>query len=112
MVDRAGAELDRERNGACLGELVAVEAQREPRVAAGDEIAARLLGVEGAALQEDVGRLGERRRFGQHLGEREVEIRVGVVELRRDGVRAQPGRDAAAGTIARSAASSVSRSRP
>ena len=69
----------------------------EPRVATGDEIAARLLGGEGAALQEDVGRLGEGRRFGQDLGEREVEIRLGVVELRRDGMRAQPGRNAALG---------------
>ena len=30
----------------------------------------------------------DRGRFREHLGEREVEVRVGVAELRRDGVRA------------------------
>ncbi len=52
-------------------------------------------GVEGAALEEDVGGFRDLGCFGKHLGEREVEIRVGVCELRRDGVRAEPGRDAA-----------------
>src|SRR5205823_12713645 len=53
-------------------------------------------GVEGATLQEDVGRLGDRRRLGQDLGEREVEVRVAVpVELGRDGVCAEPGGRAA-----------------
>ena len=78
-------------------ELVAVEAQREPGVAARLEVAARLRRVERAALEEDVRRLGEPRRFRQHLGEREVEVGVGVVELGRDRVGAEPGRDAAGG---------------
>ena len=55
-------------------------------------------GVERAALEEDVGGLGDLRRLGQHLREREVEVRVGVaVELGRHGVRAEPGRHAAGG---------------
>ena len=112
MVDRARAELDRERDRALLGELVAVQAQREAGVAARLEVAARLRGVERAALEEDVRRLGELRRLRQHLGEREVEVRVGVVELGRHGVRAEPRRDAARAAIARSDASSVSRSSP
>ena len=89
-----------------------MEAQGEPRVAARLEVAARLRRVEGAALEEDVGGLGEPRGLGEHLGEREVEVGVGVVELGRHGVRAEPRRDAARGRIARSGASSVSRSSP
>ena len=96
VVDRPCAELDRERDRALLGELVAVQAQREPGVAARLEVAARLRRVERAALEEDVGGLGDLRRLGQHLGEREVEVRVGVaVELRRHRVRAEPRRHAA-----------------
>ena len=95
VVDGARAELDRERDRAGLRELVAVEAQREAGVAARLEVAARLRRVEGAALEEDVGRFRDLGSFGQHLGEREVEVRVGVGELRRDRVRAEPRRDAA-----------------
>ena len=61
------------------------------------QVAPRLLGVERAPLEEDVGRLREARGFGKHLREGEVEVRVGVVELGRDRVRAQPGRNAAGG---------------
>ena len=93
VVDRARAELDRERDRSLLGELVAVEPEREAGVAAGGQIAARLCGVEGAALEEDVRRLGDARRLGEHLGEREVEVGVRVVELGRHGVGAEPGRD-------------------
>ena len=98
VVDRPRAELDRERDRTLLGELVAVEPQREAGVAARLEVAARLGRVERAALEEDVGGLGERRRLGKHLGEGEVEVRVGVaVELRRHRVRPEPRRDAAGG---------------
>ena len=97
VVDRPRAELDREPDRARLRELVAVQAQREPRVAARLEVAPGLADVERAALEEDVGGLGERRRLGQHLGEQEVEVGVAVVELGRHGVRAEPGRDAAGG---------------
>ena len=95
MVDGACPELDRERDGALLAELVAVEAKREPGVSARLEVAARLRRVERAALEEDVRRLRDPRRLGQDLGEREVEVGVGVVELGRDGVGAEPRRDAA-----------------
>ena len=96
MVDRPRAELDGEGDRARLGELVAVQPQREPCVAAGSQVAAGLLGVEGAALEEDVGGLGELRRLREHLPEEEVEVRVGagVRELGRDSVRAEPRRDA------------------
>jgi len=50
--------------------------------------------VERALLQEEVSRLGDPRRLRQHLRQCEVEIRIGVGELRRHGVRAEPGRDA------------------
>ena len=93
VVDRARAELDRERDRPLLGELVAVEAQREAGVPARFEVPARLRGVERAALEEDVRRLGEPCRLGQHLGEREVEVRVAVGELGRHRVSAEPGRD-------------------
>ena len=95
MVDGACPELDRERNGTRLAELVAVEAQCEPGVATRLEVATRLRRVERTALEEDVRRLRDSRRFGQDLGEREVEVRLGVVELGWNGVRAEPGRDAA-----------------
>ena len=61
----------------------------------GFEVAAGLGRVEGAALQEDVGGLGELGRVGEHLREQEVEIRVRVRELRRRRVGAEEGRDAA-----------------
>ena len=98
MVDRPCAELDRERDRAGLGELVAVQAQDETGGAAGLEVAPRLGGVEGAALEEDVGRLGQERGLGQHLREHEVEVGVAVaVELGRHGVGAEEGRDPARG---------------
>ncbi len=95
VVDRARPQLDRERDRAALRELVAVEAQREPGVAAGDQIAARLRGVERPALEKDIGRGRESRRVGQDLCEREVEVRVGIGGLGRHGVCAEPGRRAA-----------------
>ncbi|MFN7143608.1 MAG: efflux RND transporter permease subunit, partial [Myxococcota bacterium] len=51
------AELDGERDRTRLGELVAVQPEREPRVPARLEVAAGLRGVERSALQEHVGRL-------------------------------------------------------
>ena len=95
VVDRARAELERERDRAALRELVAVQPQRKACVAARLEIAARLGGVERAAFEEDVGGRRDLRGFGQHLREREVEVGVAVVELRRHRVRAEPRRRAA-----------------
>src|SRR6266511_3647048 len=51
MVDRAGAELDRQLDGPLLGELVAVQAEDESRVAACLEVAPCLRGVERAPLE-------------------------------------------------------------
>ena len=97
MVDRAGAELDRERNRTALRELVAVQPQRQSAAATRLEVAPRLLGVEGAALQEHVGGVGELCGVRKHLGERELEIRVGVHELRRHSVSTEPRRCASGG---------------
>ena len=93
VVDRPRADLDRERNRAELRELVPVQAQCKPCLSARLEIAARLPDVERAALDEDVCGFGDLRRRRQDLGEQKVEVRVGVVELRRHRVRAQEGRD-------------------
>ena len=76
MVDGARAELDRERDRARLGELVAVEPQREAGVRARLEVAARVLGVERAALEEDVRRLARcRAASGSTSVEQEVDVR-------------------------------------
>jgi hypothetical protein len=96
VVDRACPELDRERDRALLGELVAVQAEREPGCAARLEVAARLPLVERAALQENVRRLGDAHSLGQHVAQDEVEIGVAVsVELGRHRVRAEPRRGTA-----------------
>ena len=90
VVDAPCAELDRELHSARLRELVGVEPQRQPLLGAGREVAARLRGVERSLLEEDVSRLGDPGRLGEHLGERELEVRVGVGELGRNRVRAEP----------------------
>ena len=95
MVDRARAELDGERDRPHLGELVAVDAQLEPRRTTGDQIPARLLDVERPPLDEHVGGDGDARRLWQHLLDHPVDVRVGIRMLGRNGVRAEPGRHAA-----------------
>src|SRR5207249_4483809 len=77
MVDRSRPELDRERYRARLRELVAVEAQLEAGAPARLQVPPGLVRVERASLEEDVGGLRQTRHLGQHLGDREVEIRVG-----------------------------------
>ncbi len=95
MVDGACSKLDRERDRPGLGELVTVKPQLEPVVAGGFEIPPRLDGVEGAALEEHVGGLGDRRGVGEHVGDQPVDVLVGAVALGRHGVRAEERRDAA-----------------
>ena len=95
VVDRARAELDGERDRAPLGELVAVQPQRQAGGFAGLEVAPGLGGVEGAAFEEDVCRVGQRRRLRQHLGDRPVEVRIGVRLLGRHCMGAEPGRRSA-----------------
>jgi hypothetical protein len=56
VVDASRAQLDRERDRSCLSELVAVKPEREACVSTGLEVTPRLRRVEGAALEEDVGR--------------------------------------------------------
>ena len=95
MVDRSGSELDRERDRPRLRELVTVEPEREPGLGAGEQVAPRLIHIESAALEEHVGRLRNARSAGQDVGQREGEVGVGAVELRRHRVRAEPCRYAA-----------------
>ena len=92
MVDGARLELDREVERADLGELVAVQAQREPVLARGLEVAPRLVDVEGAALAEDVGGLGEPPLgdLGEDLVDAELDVGVGVACPRAP--RGRPGR--------------------
>jgi len=98
VVDRSRAELDREPDRARFRELVAVQTQGQPGVAARFEVAARLVGVERATLEKDVGRVRDLARVGQHLGQQEVDVRIAVLELGRHRVRAEPRRDAACRT--------------
>ncbi len=98
VIDRASAQLDRQRDRTGLRELVAVQAQGEPGGGARFEEAPCLGHVERASFEEHVRRVGERGRLGQHLAEREVEVRVGVRELGRHRMRAEPGRRATRGT--------------
>ena len=95
VVDAHRAQLYGEGNAAGLGELVRVQAEPEAGLSACLEVAPGLSGVERTPLQEDVGGLGDLRRLREHLGEREVEVGVGIRELGRDRVRAEPGRRAA-----------------
>ncbi len=97
MVDRSRAQLDREPDRARLRELVAVQAEREPRGPARFEVAAGLIDIERAPLEEDVGRLRELRRVGQDVGDQEGDVRIAVGELGRDRVGAKPRRDATSG---------------
>ena len=53
--------------------------------------------TEGAALEEDVRRSGERRRVRQHLRQQEIEVCVGVGMLGRQRVGAEPRRNSARG---------------
>ena len=72
-----------------------MEPQDEPDGGARLEVPPRLPHVEGAPFDEDVGRLGDLGRLRQDLGYGELEIRVGVIELRRQRMCAEPRRDSA-----------------
>jgi len=95
MIHRAGAELDRQRDRALLGELVAVEAKRKTGGTARGQVAASLVDVERAFLEENIRGRRQPRCFRQDLGERKIEIRIGVRELRRHSMGTKPGRDPA-----------------
>src|SRR5439155_10331535 len=88
----AGAELDRQGNRTLLRELIAVQAQREPRVSARRQVAAGLVDVERSALEEHVRGFGELSGGREHLGQGEVEICVLSLELGWDRVGPEPGR--------------------
>jgi hypothetical protein len=77
-----------------------VESEGEAGSAASPEIAASLVDVERALLEEHVRGLGKPGRIGKHLGEQELDVgvRSRIDELRREGVRAEPGRDTSRGT--------------
>ena len=69
-----------------------MQTQRQAGAAAGFEVPARMLHAERAFLHEHVCREGDPGRLGQHLGQSEVEVLVGLVELRRHRVGAEPRR--------------------
>ena len=75
-----------------------MQAQCQPRVSTRLQVAPCLSGVERAPLEKDVGRLRHERCVRKDLGEREVEVRVGIVELGRHRVRAEPRGNPAGGT--------------
>ena len=91
MVDRGGAELDRELHAGARAELVAVDAQAEPGGAARLEHGARLVGVERAVLAEDVDPAGERRAGREHVAGDERDVVVGRLVAGRDDVGAEEG---------------------
>ena len=92
MVDRGGAELDRQPHPLPRPELVAVQAQAEPGGAARLEHRPALLGGEGAGLAEGVDPAAARRAGGEHLAADERHVGVGVgLELGRDDVGAEEG---------------------
>ncbi len=64
MIDGARAELDGERDRSGLGELIAVQAQRQAGEPARLEVAARLGRVKGAPLEKHVGRVRDASRIG------------------------------------------------
>ncbi len=97
MVDRACAELDGERHRPDLGQLIAVEAEREPGGATREQVAACLLDVERPPLDEDVRGDCDARRVRQHLGNHPIDVGIRVGMLGWDGVRAEPGRHAPGG---------------
>ena len=102
VVDARGVELDRERDGTHLGELVSVQPQPQAVAMRGLEEATRLLNVEDAAFEKYVGRIGEGRAGRQDLLDRVVHVRVGRGRLGRRGVERQTGRGGAhAGCLAR-----------
>ena len=88
----AAPHLDRELHAGAEAELVAVHAQAEPRVAARLEHGARLVGVEGALLAEDVdpARVGPARVEHLAADQLDVVVRAAVV-LGRHGVRSEEG---------------------
>ena len=78
MVDRCGPHLDRDPNAVAGPELVAVDAQPESGVAARREHRTRLLGVEGAALAEDVDPAGVAPARVEHRAADELDVLVGT----------------------------------
>ena len=56
-----------------------MEAQLEPRLAAGLEVATRLGRIERPALEEDVRRLGELRGLRKNVAHEELEVRIGAL---------------------------------
>ncbi len=112
MIDRARAELDRKPDPARLGELVRMETELQAVCASSLEVPPCLVDVERAPLEEDVRGLGELGGLGQDLRDHEIEIRVWLLVLRRHRVRAEEVGIPPSAAIARSEASSVSRSRP
>jgi hypothetical protein len=92
VVHRRRPHLDRELHPRTEAELVAVHAQAEARGAARLEHGARLVGVEGALLAEDVDPARERAAGIEHLAAHQLQVLVCArLILGRDGVSSEEG---------------------
>ena len=98
VVDGSRAELDRQSDRSRLGELIAVESQRQAGRGTRLQVPTCLRSVERSSFEEDVGRFGERRGLWQDIRDQELDVRVCVGELGRHRVRAEPGGNAARST--------------
>src|SRR5215217_6319086 len=92
VVYATGAELEGQRDRTPLGELVRMEAEREPVPLARLEVVSRLRHLERTALQEDVGGSGQGRCFWQHFMDHELHVLSRAIELGRYRVRSEKGR--------------------
>src|SRR5215210_1060902 len=92
VVYATGAELYGQRDRTPLGELVRVEAEREPVLLARLEVAFRLRHLERTTLQEYVGGSAQGRCFWQHFMDHELHVLSRAIELGRYRVRSEKGR--------------------
>src|SRR5918995_2981531 len=92
VVYAAGAELEGQRDRTPLGELVRMQAEREPVLPARLEVASRLRHLERTTLQEDVGGSGQGRCFRQHFLDHELHVLSRALELGRDRMGPEEGR--------------------
>src|ERR671910_162206 len=92
VVHAAGAELEGQRDRTPLGELVRVQAEREPVLPARLQVASRLRHLERPTLQKYVGESGQGCCFWQHIMDHELHVLCRAIELGWDRVRSEKGR--------------------
>src|SRR5918994_7922854 len=89
VVHAAGAELEGQRDRTPLGELVRVQAEREPVLPARLKLASRLRHLERTTHQKDVGESGQGRCFWQHFMDHELHVLCRAIELGWNRVRSK-----------------------